>query len=245
MPSACNEMSLVLPALRSLWRSGDPACFGRILASRRATRIEASFVQPAARVCATCCTGHDCARPLGQLKPDNQRVDARARRWHVLCCMPRMWLNSKICVVAGSVVIALAGVGCADVSAHDLRVSFTLDGVTSTGVVTIPDYDRDDQKVSGDSSCGLFTGNCGTTRQQAGRAVDGNLPLRYVGMESIDDSTTYDFEFTSPQVPQPAGVRRADGLPIGVRCRAYFRDGRSVEASCWGRASASIVVSTL
>jgi hypothetical protein len=80
--------------------------------------------------------------------------------------------------------LALSGGGCSssNIAAHELDLGVDYDGVHTQAVLAFADFDPTAFDTPGDSTCGLFSGNCEQDRPMEATIVSGNAPIHRATM---------------------------------------------------------------
>jgi hypothetical protein len=172
--------------------------------------------------------------------------------WLRALALPKFRNTGSVALVVPALFLLVAACGGSthpDVDAHELRVTLTMNGVQTEGVVTVPEYDGDAQYSRGDSSCKLLSGNCGHPNAVAGRMAQGTLPLESAGMSAWGSSgdvyINYSFRFNVMLPELPAGQNLGKFGPQPLVCRAQFQTRPVAWTTDCDRGAATLGISVL
>jgi hypothetical protein len=160
-------------------------------------------------------------------------------------------MNKKI-LLSTVVLWSLGSTGCAaDVPAHEVDVAITIDGVTTHSTVEFADYNEDEFRVKGDSTCKLMSGNCGYQKAMSGKVIAG-APLEAVSLDSVGggEALTYDLVLKRSPEDDKVFLEResargyvADWVKQGIFCRVYKGELGKSKPCYYSSRSVSILLS--
>lgn len=116
-----------------------------------------------------------------------------------------------------------AGCGHPTVDAHELEATLRVDGKESHAVLAFPDHDAVEHHTKGDSSCKLFSGNCGSDSPSHATII-GDTPIRGAAMTTLDDATSITYDIDVERDPDDPENAKDDGRPPFANyalCRVY------------------------